>query len=94
MSATLLAAVDAETAARADLAVGRDVESLKRMRVNGTELAYVEQGRGQPVVFVHGGFVDLTIWQQQVPAVAKQYRAIAYSRRYAWPNDEIPDGGR
>jgi pimeloyl-ACP methyl ester carboxylesterase len=92
MSATMLAAVDAETAARADLAVGRNDESLKRMRVNGTELAYVEQGRGQPVVFVHGGFVDLTIWQQQVPAVGQQYRAIAYSRRYAWPNDGIPDG--
>jgi pimeloyl-ACP methyl ester carboxylesterase len=27
-----------------------------------------------------------------VPAVAKQYRAIAYSRRFAWPNDGIPDG--
>jgi pimeloyl-ACP methyl ester carboxylesterase len=92
MSATMLAAVDAETAARADLAVGRNDESLKRIRVNGTELAYVEQGRGQPVVFVHGGFVDLTIWQHQVPAVAKQYRAIAYSRRFAWPNDGIPDG--
>ncbi len=61
------------------------------MQVNGAELAYVDEGTGQPVVFVHGGFVDLTVWQQQMPAVAKQYRAIAYSRRYAWPNEGIPD---
>lgn len=60
--------------------------------VNGAELAYVEEGSGEPVVFVHGGISDLTIWKYQIPAFAESYRAIAYSRRYAWPNEEIPDG--
>ncbi len=91
MSTTVLPAVDAEAAARAGLTARPNGQPFKRVRVNGTELAYVEEGSGQPVVFVHGGFVDLTVWQQQVPAVAKQYRAIAYSRRYAWPNEGISD---
>ena len=89
MSTTLLPTVDAETAARADLAASLNGQPYKRVGVNGTELAYVDEGTGQPVVFVHGGFVDLTIWQQQVPAVAERYRAVAYSRRYAWPNEGI-----
>ncbi len=92
MSTTMLPTVDAETAARAGLAAGLHGHPFKRVRVNGAELAYIEEGSGRPVVFVHGGIVDLTVWQQQVPAVAEQYRAIAYSRRYAWPNEGIPDG--
>ncbi len=91
MSTTMLPVVDAETAARTGLIAGPNDQSFKRVRVNGADLAYVEEGTGQPVVFVHGGFVDLTIWQQQVPAVAQRYRAVAYSRRYAWPNEGIPD---
>lgn len=88
----MLPAVDTEIAARAGLAVGRNGDPFKRVQVNGTELAYVDEGTGQPVIFVHGGFVDLTVWQQQVPAVAQRFRAIAYSRRYAWPNQGIQEG--
>ncbi len=92
MGTRVLPAIDAETAARAGLAEGLNGHPFKRIQVNGAELAYVEVGTGQPIVLVHGGFNDLTIWEQQVPALAERYRAIAYSRRYAWPNEEIPDG--
>ncbi len=92
MSTMVLPAVDAETAARAGLTAGLNGHPFKRMQVNGAELAYVDEGTGQLVVFVHGGFVDMTIWQQQVPAAAERYRVIAYSRRYAWPNQGIQDG--
>ncbi len=60
--------------------------------VDGTSLAYREQGGGDPVVLVHGGVSDLRTWHHQLPALAQGYRAIAYSRRYARPNAEIPDG--
>jgi pimeloyl-ACP methyl ester carboxylesterase len=60
-------------------------------RVNGADLAYVEEGSGDAVIFVHGGISDLTIWRYQVPVFGARYRAIAYSRRYAWPNEEIAD---
>lgn len=58
--------------------------------VNDTTLAYREQGSGEPVVLVHGTSCDLRIWEHQVGALADSYRAIAYSRRYARPNADIP----
>ncbi|MFN2417717.1 MAG: alpha/beta fold hydrolase [Candidatus Limnocylindria bacterium] len=38
--------------------------------INGTELAYIDHGRGQPVVFVHGGVGDYPAWDLQMPAFA------------------------
>ena len=32
---------------------------MARVRINGTELRYVEQGSGVPVVLVHGAWMDL-----------------------------------
>lgn len=60
--------------------------------INGAHLAYVEQGRGQPVVFVHGGVGDYRGWDLQVPAFAARFRTIALSCRGAWPNRKLePD---
>jgi pimeloyl-ACP methyl ester carboxylesterase len=42
--------------------------------INGTDLAYIEHGRGQPVVFVHGGVGDYREWDLQVPAFAASFR--------------------
>jgi pimeloyl-ACP methyl ester carboxylesterase len=68
--------------------------ATKTATVNGTTLAYREQGEGEPVVFVHGGISDLRTWEQQLPAVGRSYRAITYSRRFARPNTDIdPDAG-
>jgi pimeloyl-ACP methyl ester carboxylesterase len=65
---------------------------LKAAEIDGARLAYTERGSGEPVVFVHGSLSDLTIWQPQLAPVGKHYRTIAYSRRYAWPNEELPLG--
>jgi pimeloyl-ACP methyl ester carboxylesterase len=65
---------------------------VRTAAVNGTALAYREKGEGEPVVFVHGSASDLRTWEQQLPAIGRSYRAIAYSRRYARPNEDIdPD---
>jgi len=67
-------------------------EASQTAEVNGTKLAYCEQGAGEPVVFVHGTAGDLRIWQRQLPAIGRSYRAVAYSRRFARPNEDIdPD---
>ena len=63
---------------------------LKTVEIDGARLAYLEHGSGEPVVFVHGSLSDLTIWELQLAPVAERYRAIAYSRRYAWPNENLP----
>lgn len=64
----------------------------KRIRVNGAELAYVDEGHGEPVVLIHGFLFDYRAWCAQVPALSKHYRVIAYSKRYRWPNRLTGDG--
>lgn len=53
---------------------------------HGLALHYVEQGTGTPLIFVHGSLSDGGYWADQVGQFAKHYRAIAYSRRYNYPN--------
>lgn len=71
---------------------GFPIPGLRTVVVNGTTLAYLERGRGESVVFVHGGYSDLRTWLPQLDAFAAEYRAVTYSRRYARPNDDIPNG--
>jgi pimeloyl-ACP methyl ester carboxylesterase len=70
----------------------RQPDGYKTVTVNGAQLAYVERGPGDAVIFVHGSPSDLRIWEKQMAAFAESHRAIAYSRRYSWPNADIPDG--
>lgn len=71
----------------------RQIEAgTEHVEINGVRLAYVQKGAGEPVVFVHGGISDLTIWEPVFEPISRHYRAIAYSRRYAWPNEPIVDG--
>lgn len=56
------------------------------IETNGTKLEYIEKGQGVPVVFVHGTLNDFRSWGLQMEPFSEQYRAIAYSRRYHYPN--------
>jgi non-heme chloroperoxidase len=53
---------------------------------HGITLHYVEEGTGAALVFVHGSLSDGGYWADQIGAFSKHYRAIAYSRRYNYPN--------
>jgi non-heme chloroperoxidase len=66
---------------------------LRAARINGTSLAYVEKGAGTPVFFVHGSLADFRSWSPQMDPFSKGYRAIAYSRRYHFPNPVEETGG-
>ncbi|MBB4921437.1 alpha/beta fold hydrolase [Kitasatospora kifunensis] len=44
-------------------------------------LVYRDTGVGQPVVLLHGGFLDHRMWDDQVPALAARYRVIAPDTR-------------
>ncbi|MRI02492.1 alpha/beta fold hydrolase [Kriegella sp. EG-1] len=59
---------------------------LKQININGDTFNYVDIGKGEPLVFVHGSIGDYRAWQNQIDTFASKYRVIAYSRRYAWPN--------
>jgi len=63
----------------------------KSVEVNGVRLIYVEEGSGEPIVFVHGAFSDPRVWEPVREEIAKRYRFIAYTQRYygtePWPHD-------
>jgi non-heme chloroperoxidase len=67
--------------------------NLKNIEINGRQLHYVDQGEedGQqpPIIFVHGGLDDYRCWQFQIDSFSNKYRAISYSRRFAYPNKWI-----
>ena len=63
--------------------ISRDVDIGK-----GISLHVVEQGEGEPLIFIHGVTNDFRTYQRQVLAFAASgYRAICYSRRYNHGND-------
>lgn len=63
---------------------------MNHINVNGADLVYKENGQGEPVVFVHGIFNDFRSWRNQIEAFALNYRAIALSCRFHYPNQPIP----
>ena len=46
------------------------------VRVNGVNLAYLDEGRGDPIILVHGFPLDGTMWDDQVRALSGNHRVI------------------
>lgn len=63
-----------------------DPSVMSRVDVDGVSLFYTEKGAGEPVLFVHGIPTDYRVWSSQLEALSGRFRAISYSRRYAYPN--------
>ena len=49
----------------------------KRVRVLDTEMAYVDTGAGDPIVFLHGNPTSSYLWRNVIPHVAGQSRCFA-----------------
>jgi pimeloyl-ACP methyl ester carboxylesterase len=54
---------------------------MPRIRVNGAGLFHEVVGDGEPLVLVHGSWVDHDTWQAVVPGLAESFRVLAYARR-------------
>jgi pimeloyl-ACP methyl ester carboxylesterase len=50
---------------------------IVRVRVGDIELSVLDEGRGRPVLFVHGFPLDHTMWREQLAALSGAYRVIA-----------------
>jgi non-heme chloroperoxidase len=61
--------------------------TVKRVAAGGTNLAYIEKGSGEPMVFIHGEVSDFRTWAEQFDAFSSDYRVISYSRRAHYPNE-------
>jgi pimeloyl-ACP methyl ester carboxylesterase len=49
--------------------------------VNGVRVYYELHGSGEPLVLVHGAWVDATTWRFVVPGLAENFRVLSYDRR-------------
>jgi non-heme chloroperoxidase len=61
------------------------------IQIGGRELHYIDQGKGQAVIFVHGAINDYRSWWFQIEPFSRKYRSITYSRRFAFPNKATGD---
>jgi non-heme chloroperoxidase len=62
------------------------ISDARTVPLPGAILTFTTQGRGQPVLFVHGNIADLRVWYEQRGPAFKRYQLVSYSRRYHYPN--------
>jgi haloalkane dehalogenase len=61
--------------------------------VRGLSMAYVEEGAGDPVVFLHGNPTSSYLWRAVIPHVAPLGRCIAPDLVGMGDSDPLPDSG-
>lgn len=54
-----------------------DAASKRRVRVHGTEMAYVQSGEGEPIVLLHGNPTSSFLWRGVIPYLDGLGRCIA-----------------
>jgi pimeloyl-ACP methyl ester carboxylesterase len=63
---------------------------MPETEANGVRLYYEIHGGGEPLVLVHGSWVDATRWRLVVPGLAESFRVLVYDRR-GHSRSERPD---
>lgn len=66
-------------------------DTARREHTSKLALEYHEQGKGEPLVLLHGLGCSARDWTLQMPALSKKYRVIAPSLR-GFGNSEKPNG--
>ncbi|MEM7340326.1 MAG: haloalkane dehalogenase [Actinomycetota bacterium] len=65
----------------------------KTTTVKGLTMAYVDEGEGDPIVFLHGNPTSSYLWRNIMPHVADQGRIIAPDLIGMGDSDKLPDPG-
>ncbi|WP_028169179.1 haloalkane dehalogenase [Bradyrhizobium elkanii] len=65
----------------------------KRRTVLGSEMAYVEAGKGDPVVLLHGNPTSSYLWRNVLPHLEPLGRCIAPDLIGMGDSDKLPDSG-
>lgn len=61
------------------------------VRAGSAELFYESSGEGRPVVLVHGGMLDHTMWDPQMRDLTARYRVVRYDARRHGRSRSEPD---
>jgi haloalkane dehalogenase len=70
----------------------QDPHPRRRVSVGGTEMAYVDTGAGDPVVFLHGNPTSSYLWRNVIPHVAPTHRCLAPDLVGMGRSGRAPDG--
>jgi haloalkane dehalogenase len=65
----------------------------QRLRVLGSEMAYVEVGEGEPIVLLHGNPTSSYLWRNVLPHLRPLGRCIAPDLIGMGDSDKLPDSG-
>ena len=65
----------------------------QRQRVLGIEMAYVEMGKGDPIVLLHGNPTSSYLWRNVLPHLQPLGRCIAPDLIGMGDSDKLPDSG-
>jgi haloalkane dehalogenase len=65
----------------------------KKWRILGHEMAYVEVGKGDPIVFLHGNPTSSYLWRNVIPHVQSLGRCIAPDLIGMGDSDKLPNSG-
>jgi pimeloyl-ACP methyl ester carboxylesterase len=64
---------------------------MSAINVNGVQLYYERIGSGEPLVLIHGSWIDHASWNAIVPFLSERFDVVSYDRR-GHSESERPDG--
>jgi haloalkane dehalogenase len=69
-----------------------DPHPRKRVNAAGVEMAYVDVGQGDPIVFLHGNPTSSYLWRNIIPHLAPHARCLAPDLAGMGDSGKAPDG--
>jgi haloalkane dehalogenase len=70
---------------------GRERYAKKTAQIKGRRMAYVEEGEGDPIVFLHGNPMSSYLWRNVLPYLTTQGRCIAPDLIGMGDSEKLPD---
>jgi pimeloyl-ACP methyl ester carboxylesterase len=64
---------------------------VAKVHVNGVDMAYDVEGQGPPLLLLHAGIADRTMWDDVLPMLAERFRVIRCDLR-GYGGTPLPDG--
>ena len=65
----------------------------QRVEILGSQMAYIDEGRGDPIVFLHGNPTSAYLWRNVMPHLEGQGRLIAPDLIGMGDSAKLPDSG-